>query len=92
MTHTFIMFLVSTGHVIVILRYVCNIFLYHNAASEGDVIPSSGGSFIAFIMLLLLNVSVQILVIFHLPRLTSYHVVHHRRCSRDLASVGDLEL
>lgn len=58
MIHTFIMFLVSTGHVIVILRYVCNIFLYHNAATEGDVIPSSGGSFIAFIMLLLLNVSV----------------------------------
>ena len=57
MIHTSVMFAISTGHVMVILQYIFNIFLYHDAAVEGDVIPSSGGSFVAFILLLLFNVS-----------------------------------
>ena len=55
--HTFVMFGVSTGHVGVILEYIIDIFLYHDAVGGGDEIPSNGGSFTAFIILLLLNVS-----------------------------------
>ncbi|KAI0825802.1 hypothetical protein BC629DRAFT_26166 [Irpex lacteus] len=40
MIHTFLMFAISTAHVVVILDYNFTIFLYHNAAVEGDVVPS----------------------------------------------------
>ena len=56
MIHTFVMFAISTAHVVVILDYNFTIFLYHNAATEGDVVPSYDGRFLAFVLMLLLNV------------------------------------
>ncbi|KAI0083938.1 hypothetical protein BDY19DRAFT_604548 [Irpex rosettiformis] len=55
MIHTFVMFAISTTHVVVILDYNFTIFLYHNASTEGDVVPSSDGRFLAFVLMLLLN-------------------------------------
>lgn len=58
MVHTAIMLALCTGHVAVILEYILTIFLYHNAAAQGDVIPSHDGRLLAFVILLFLNVSV----------------------------------
>ena len=59
MLHTVLMFALCTGHVGVILEYILTIFLYHDAATKGDVIPSMDGRYLAFMILLFLNVSIR---------------------------------
>ena len=51
------MFIISTAHTVLILEYNIDIFANHNAAVEGDVIPSLDPRYLAFILMLLLNVS-----------------------------------
>ena len=86
--HTIVMFGICTGHVCVILEYILTIFLYHNAATEGDVINGHDGRFVAFLVMLFLNVSVR----YDMPclLLTPFHIVHDWRFSRHLEGMGHL--
>lgn len=57
MIQTALMFAISTAHMILITNYNITKFLYHNAAIDGDIIPSVDPRWLAFIMMLLINVS-----------------------------------
>lgn len=86
--HTIVMFGICTGHVCVILEYILTIFLYHNAATEGDVINGHDGRFVAFLVMLFLNV--RTLDGMPCSLLTSFHIVHDRRSGRHLEGMGYL--
>ncbi|KAI0705228.1 hypothetical protein BC835DRAFT_562466 [Cytidiella melzeri] len=60
---TLLMFGISTSHAVLIIDYNITIFLFHNAAVEGDVIPSVDPRYLAFIIMLLLNCIIGDLVV-----------------------------